>query len=153
MNLSVPMKYLFQLFLFFSILMYSCSPGGERNVATGASDGMRLNQYMVQGKQLFLAHCSNCHQREGQGIGKLYPPLNPSDFVDNHFEKTICIIKNGMEGEITVNGTVYNMVMPSNKHLSDLEIAEITTYIYNSWGRERGLIGVKQVTEILSGCK
>jgi hypothetical protein len=37
-------------------------------------------------------------------------------------------------------------------NLTDIEIAEITTYIYNTWTHERGLIDVKETTAILAAC-
>jgi cytochrome c551 len=36
--------------------------------------------------------------------------------------------------------------------LTDLEIAEITTYLYNSFGRSTGIVEVQQVTEVFRNC-
>ena len=113
---------------------------------------VKLEQYLMEGRNLYLANCSNCHQPEGQGLAKLYPPLHNSDFMRDNLEETICIIKNGLQGEIVVNGVSYNQVMPANPQLTNLEVAEITTYIYNHWGHERGLIGVLEVEKVLSNC-
>lgn len=113
----------------------------------------KFQQYYVQGEQLYLKNCSNCHQTDGKGLGLVYPPLNPSDFMDRNFEEVICLMKHGKEGEITVNGNSYHQPMPGNPLLTDLEIAEIATYIFNTWGHERGLIPVQQVTGLLSVCE
>jgi mono/diheme cytochrome c family protein len=72
--------------------------------------------------------------------------------MDDNFEEVICIIKYGRSGPLVVNGVEFNMEMKGNPQLTDLEIAEIATYLSNSWSRERGLIDVKQVTEILARC-
>ena len=61
-------------------------------------------------------------------------------------------MKNGRQGEMTVNGNVYNQPMKGIPALTELEIAEIATYIYNSWGRERGLISVNDAGKILQIC-
>lgn len=113
----------------------------------------KFQQYYVQGEQLYLKNCSNCHQADGKGLGLVYPPLNPSDYMDRNFEEVICQMKQGKEGEITVNGNVYHQPMPGNPLLTDLEIAEIATYIFNTWGHERGFISVQQVTGILKVCE
>ncbi|MBK5277798.1 MAG: cytochrome c [Bacteroidia bacterium] len=112
----------------------------------------KSDQYFVQGKVLYEVNCSNCHQKNGTGLGRLYPPIAKSDFLDNHFEEVICLIKNGKEGELIVNGTQYNMAMKGITKLTDLEIAEIVTYIYNAWGGQREAVEVKEVSSVLAGC-
>jgi mono/diheme cytochrome c family protein len=106
----------------------------------------------VQGQVLYEKHCSNCHQKNGQGLGRLYPPLALSDFLKNNVDKSMCIMKYGIQGEITVNGQSYNKTMPAIPSLTELEIAEIATYVGNSWGHEHGLIDVTKTAKILSTC-
>ena len=113
---------------------------------------MKFDQYYVQGEQLYIKNCSNCHQKEGTGLGLLYPPLKNSDYLVNNRNEVICLIKNGKSGELIVNGKSFNMVMPPMPSLTDLEIAEITTYIYNEWGNNQGLIDVNEVSAILAKC-
>ena len=112
----------------------------------------KLQQYVVQGEQLYIKHCSNCHQKSGEGLGLVYPPVNQSDFIDTHQEEVICLMRYGRQGELVVNGKVYNQAMPANPLLTDLEIAEIATYLYNNWGRNRGLLEVTAVTRALDAC-
>lgn len=110
-------------------------------------------QYYVQGEQLYVKHCSNCHQKTGKGLGRLYPPIANSDFVKNNFEQTLCLMKYGTQGAITVNTIEYNKPMPGVVSLTDLEVAEIATFIYNSWGDERGLIEVSKVAPVMQSCQ
>jgi cytochrome c551 len=113
----------------------------------------KFQQYYAQGEQLYIKNCSNCHQKKGGGLGLLYPPLNPSDYMDEHVAEVICLMKYGKEGEITVNGKKFNKPMKGNYSLTELEVAEIATYIYNTWGHEQGLIEIKQVNEALKKCQ
>jgi cytochrome c551 len=113
----------------------------------------KFNQYYVQGEKLYVKHCSNCHQADGTGLGRLYPPLNTSDYMQNNLGDVICLIRNGKTGELIVNGQQFNHAMPGVPSLSDLEIAEIATYIYNTWSHEGGIVEVKDVTAILADCK
>lgn len=102
---------------------------------------------------MYEKHCSNCHHKDGTGLGRVYPPLNTSDFMDNHYEEVICLIRFGKSGELFVNGKQFNQPMKGIPALSDLEIAEIATYIYNTWDHERGLLEVKEISKILDECK
>lgn len=72
--------------------------------------------------------------------------------MNDHYTDVICLIRNGISGEIKVNGAVYNQPMPGVATLTDLEVAEIATYIYNTWTHKRGLIEVTAVSPILSEC-
>lgn len=114
---------------------------------------IRLEQYVVQGKGLFTKHCSACHQDSGEGLASLYPPLKQSDYLLEDIPRAACIIKNGLVESIKVNGKPYSQMMPGLAHLTPLEIAEILTYITNSWGNEAGISGVKDVEKWLTSCK
>lgn len=129
--------------LFF--LMLSCNQSKTDN-------SNKFNNYFRQGEQLYTKHCSNCHQVDGTGLGRLYPPLKQSDYMNKNFERVICLMRNGIQGELVVNGVQYNQAMPGVPTLTDLEIAEIATYIYNAWGNEHGLIDVKEVEQISNTC-
>ncbi|HZB11599.1 MAG TPA: cytochrome c [Chryseolinea sp.] len=118
-----------------------------------SSDGSpKFQQYFVQGEQLYLRHCSNCHQKNGKGLGLIYPPLDSSDYMEKNFENVLCMMRHGKSGELIVNGESYNQSMPGVPTLSDLEIAEIATYIYNSWNHDKGIVDVKVTSKILSVC-
>ncbi len=61
-------------------------------------------------------------------------------------------MKYGLRGEIQVNGISFNQPMPGVSSLTELELAEISTYIYNSWGHERGLVKVMEMATLLDSC-
>ncbi len=131
------------------IFLFSCTPQSDNR----QDYSPKFQQYYVQGGILYQQYCSNCHQSNGKGLGRLYPPLDQSDFMDNNFEDVICIIKYGKQGSLLVNDIDYNMTMKSNPGLTELEVAEISTYIYNTWSHKKGLVDVMEVTEVLSTCK
>lgn len=140
-----PKTYLLSILVMF--LVACGSPEAQQK------DQLKISQYMIEGHRLFERHCENCHGGNGKGLGKLYPPLASADFMSDT-TRIICIIKNGLKGEIEVNGTKFNKEMPDNIKLTDLEIAEISTYIYNEWSvKEKRLISTKKVTASLNSCK
>src|SRR3954468_23010757 len=136
---SDTISFCFLLFAFYFLLL-SCTPSSEKNPNASSS---KFTQYYNQGEQLYQKNCSNCHQKNGTGLGRVYPPLQASDFVDKNFNEVICIMRNGKKGELIVNGKNFNQPMRGIPTLTDLEIAEIATYIYNTWGSQRGIIDVK----------
>lgn len=73
--------------------------------------------------------------------------------MDQHFEEVICIMRNGVRGELLVNGKKYNKEMKGIPSLTELEIAEIATYIYNSWEHQRGIIEIPIVESALKKCE
>ena len=119
----------------------------------GKNSSAKFKQYYVHGEQLYEKHCRNCHQADGSGLRRVYPPLNTSDYMKNNFDNVVCLIRYGKSGEIFVNGQEFNQPMHGVTGLTDIEIAEITTYIYNTWSHERGLLEVKDATAILAACK
>jgi cytochrome c551 len=114
--------------------------------ACSSAEQVKYEQYMIAGEQLYAKHCSNCHGSQGLGLANLYPPLSKSDFLQN-FNQTLCVIKNGAKGKMTVNGVEYDQIMPQNKQLYDLDIAQIATYMYTKWGNKNDLIVAEVVKE------
>ena len=85
------------------------------------------------GKQLFGTACAICHQPAGQGIPTRFPPLAASDFLNTDKRRTIEVVVNGLQGELVVNGRKFDSNMPKLP-LTDQEIANVLTYVYNSMG-------------------
>lgn len=137
-----------------SLLAIACGGGGESQKTTKepSRDRIRLRQYQVQGSKIYATYCANCHQQDGKGLASLYPPLDGSDYLMEDMARAACIIKNGQSKEIVVNGVTYNQMMPGNP-ITNLEVAEVLTYISNAWGNEGGLVGVKDVDKWLGECK
>ena len=151
------MKNLF-LLLSTVILFASCggnsskSDGSEASNKPASRDEIRLKQYKVEGAKIYATYCANCHQQDGKGLASLYPPLAASDYLLENLPRAACIIKNGQSKEIVVNGATYNQMMPGNP-ITNLEVAEVLTYIANTGGNEAGLVGVKDVDQWIDECE
>lgn len=124
-------------------------PSGTVETATAAAAAgtLTLEQQMGAGKTLFAGNCSTCHQAEGQGMPKIFPPLAGSDFLKDK-NAVIATVINGRSGPITVNGETYDSVMPPMSQLNDDEIAHILTFVYNSWGNPGGQITAADVAKV-----
>ena len=114
-----------------------------------SEEKIKLEQYYIGGKEVYELNCANCHQKDGKGLQSLYPPVAGSDYLKNK-DKVIYLIKNGLLGEILVNGKKFNQPMPANNQLTNLDIAEVVTYIYNEWNGETIITEVKEVEKVLN---
>lgn len=143
--------FLILLIVFFS----SCDPENKSNKYDHLDQRtkIRLKQYMAEGKRLYHLHCSNCHQTDGTGLARLYPPLKNSDYLFSNRRESICGIRNGQKGEIFVNGVSFNQEMPSNFVLTKLEIAEIATYIYTEFTDSVQIVTLSEVQIIVDSCR
>ena len=124
--------------------------------AAQAAGTLSKQQQIEAGSILFKGTCSVCHQESGQGLSNVFPPLAGSDFLKADPQRAIGIVLNGLNGPVTVNGTDFNSVMPPMSQLNDDEIANILTYVMNSWGNSGTAISsaqVKQAREATSRAK
>jgi nitrite reductase (NO-forming) len=92
------------------------------------------------GKMLFIANCSMCHQAEGQGIPGAFPPLAKSDFLanlsNNKRNELVELVLRGKTGKVTVNGSEYNGVMTPVAGLDDEKLATVLSWVSNAWGNK-----------------
>jgi nitrite reductase (NO-forming) len=100
---------------------------------------LTLPQQIKAGKEIFGKTCFACHQSEGQGIPTVFPPLAKSDYLNADSKRAINAVLHGLSGEVIVNGKKFNSVMTS-QNLTDEEIANTLTYIYNSWGNNKTVV-------------
>ena len=109
-----------------------------------------LAQKIASGKQIYTKTCFACHQANGEGIANAFPPLAKSDYLNADVDRAIGIVLRGKTGEITVNGKKYNSVM-TKQTLNDDEVADVMTYIYNSWGNKKTNVTVNKVQSVRNG--
>lgn len=148
------MKHVIALFLIFSTVLLSCTPDEKK----GRFDHLdkrtkiRLRQYLVEGQRLYGVHCANCHQLDGNGLARLYPPLRGSDYLLPNVSDVICGMRYGQKGEIFVNGVMFNQEMPGIPGITDLEVAEIATYVYTEFADSVKIFTLNEVNEIMKNC-
>jgi nitrite reductase (NO-forming) len=110
-------------------------------------------QQMDAGAVLFRGTCSTCHQDNGAGLPNVFPPLAKSDYMLSNKQRAIQIVLNGLSGPVKVNGAEYNSVMPPMSQLNDDEVANILTYVLNSWGNSDGTISAADVAKVRATTK
>ena len=100
---------------------------------------------MAIGQKIYNQYCMACHQSNGKGASGRFPPLNATDWVIGDKERLVHLILNGMEGEIEVNGEIYNGLMPQHSFLNDDQIANVLTYIRTNFGNQASALSSDEV--------
>jgi nitrite reductase (NO-forming) len=107
--------------------------GGFQGVKPPPGAPKSKTERIELGRRLFTSICVACHQPTGQGLPNVFPPLAGSDFLNADKTRAIKIVINGRQGELIVNGRKFNNSMPKFP-LGDDEIANVLTFVYNSFG-------------------
>ncbi|WP_345951834.1 cytochrome c [Mucilaginibacter sp. PAMB04274] len=135
------LKVIFVLLGAITALVYSCQ----------SEQKLEFMRYYTSGQQLYKTRCQNCHGPQGEGLAALIPPLTDSLFLKNNRSKLACYVKNGLKLPILVNSKAYNGQMPP-ANLTPVEIAQVLTYVQNSFGNNQGLHSIEQVNKDLNNC-
>jgi nitrite reductase (NO-forming) len=113
-----------------------------KNAASGT---LTLQDQVQAGQALFAGTCSVCHQGNGAGLAGVFPPLAKSDYLAADKDRAMRVVLQGLSGKVTVNAKEYNSVMPPMNQLNDDEVANILTYVLNSWGNPGGQVSTSEV--------
>jgi len=113
---------------------------------------LNFKRYYSSGQVIYQTRCQNCHGNNGEGLGALIPPLSDSVSLKTRLHSLACFVKNGLKHPITSNGKTYSQPMPAQNDLSSIEIAQVLTYVNNSFNNKLGLIDVQQVNNDLQKC-
>ena len=111
---------------------------------TDTTKSLSKDEQIAQGKNVFESNCLACHQANGEGVPNAFPPLAKSDFLNADHNRAINILLHGRSGPITVNGKNFDSVMPAIA-LNSGQIANVLTYVINSFGNNGGQITPAQV--------
>lgn len=106
-----------------------------------------------QGKIMYENFCVNCHMEDGSGLTGNIPPLAGADYLTTNADDLACLIRYGIEGEITVNGQKYTTPMKGIPQLKDVEIANIINYMNHEWGNDNGYTSIQDVQRQLETCE
>ncbi|MEO5891323.1 MAG: PVC-type heme-binding CxxCH protein [Ferruginibacter sp.] len=97
-------------------------------------------------------YCITCHQPDGKGLEAAgFPPLTGSKWVLGSDERLIKIVLKGVYGPIEVNGKKYPGQVPMTPFgglLKDEELADVLTYIRNSFGNNAPPVSADKVKQV-----
>ena len=106
-------------------------------------------QNMANGKKIYELRCLVCHQADGGGVPNMNAPLDgASNVVGNDIARMVKIIRNGYNERVALDGFYYSNAMTANPDLKDADIADVLTYIRNSWSNKASKVTLAQVQKV-----
>ena len=109
---------------------------------------------LARGRQVYELLCQACHMPDGRGMGTALPPLAGADYLLADRTRAIGVVLHGLSGPITVNGLGYNAAMPAlGTMLSDQQVADVLTYVTNTWGNTGDAFTAAQVRAVRGGTR
>ena len=131
---------------------FAAAGGGDPRPG-GAGAGAALDPFAMAMKKgsSGYAVCGGCHQGNGGGLPGQFPPLAKSDYVLGGTERLIRIVQHGLTGPVTVNGQGFNTpggMQPFGATMSSQDLANVLTFVRNSWGNEASMITKEMVQKV-----
>lgn len=106
-------------------------------------------QNLSNGEKIYKTRCLACHQADGGGVPNMNAPLDgSSNVVGPNIARLIKIVKNGFNERVPLDGFYYSNAMTPNPDLKDQDIADVLSFIRNSWSNKATKITVVQVQQL-----
>jgi mono/diheme cytochrome c family protein len=99
---------------------------------------------MESGSKIYSGRCASCHQSDGLGSSNTNFPLNGVDISGDKI-KLIAVVIKGKSTQKEVNGKVDQKIMPPNPDIRNQDIADVLTYIRNSFGNKASSVKESEV--------
>ena len=106
-------------------------------------DGLAAS--VKRGKLVYEQTCLACNQADGSGVPRLNPPLIKTKWVLGDKNTLINIVLKGLNEEIEVDGETYQNAMPPHNFLTDQQIADVLTFVRNSFTNKASAVTVAEV--------
>ena len=104
-------------------------------------------EQMARGEKIYRGACIACHEEDGSGAPRIYPPLpGNANLQSADPTSTLRIILDGAQS-VTTPRAPNKGSMPAYPKLSDQEIADVATYIRNAWGNAAPAVTPEQVAK------
>ncbi len=115
--------------------------------ASGPRPGDRTGDVESVGARVYRSFCAQCHQSDGKGVGNIFPRLagNPSVLSDDA-TSLIRLVVQGGRGPRTPIGPAPQMMPAFNNTLTDVQMAQVLTYVRQSWGNIARPVTTNDVT-------
>lgn len=107
---------------------------------------------MEEGKKVYDTNCLGCHMDNGMGVPRMNPALVNSPYVMGHPNSLIELVLRGSEF-FGATKRSYNNQMASFHALSDAEIANLLTYIRNTYAKTGDEVNADDVKKVRANLK
>jgi mono/diheme cytochrome c family protein len=103
---------------------------------------------MAAGEKLYNGACIACHEDDGSGAPRVYPPLpDNANLQSADASSTLRIILDGAQTVTTPRAPNKGSMPGYAAKMTDQQIADVTNYIRNAWGNAAPLVTADQVAK------
>jgi mono/diheme cytochrome c family protein len=132
--------------------MIRASAGGEapadRAAVTPVSGAAPADARVASGQKVYARHCLTCHQSDGYGVPNLQPAIVGGTWVAGDPRALAMFVMTGGFDSAGRKESDSHNVMPSFRHLSDGELADLLTYIRQRFGNGASPVAASEVAEV-----
>jgi mono/diheme cytochrome c family protein len=107
-----------------------------------------INASIARGELVYKKACLSCHMIDGGGVPHLNPPLAQTAYVLGDKSKIIYIVLHGMTDRIPIEDDYYSNNMAAHTDLNNQQIADVLTYVRNSFGNKASAVTVAEVKAV-----
>ncbi|WP_242691590.1 c-type cytochrome [Desertivirga arenae] len=140
-------KILYSGLLFIAFFALKTVTAQTKKPLAKPSATTNINASIQRGKAVYATLCVACHQVDGGGVPNLNPPLIKTSYVLGDKKRLINILLNGMQG-VDIDGETYSNVMPPVSQFSNQQIADVLTYVRNSFGNKASAVTLTEVNSL-----
>jgi len=126
---------------------------GKDSVKENPLQSSTLQKSKAAGEKVYKKFCISCHQADGGGVPHLTPPLINTSYVLGDKETMIKILLNGLKNVDIDEESYSNPMPPLGSVLKDQQIADVLTYVRNTFGNKAAVVTVAEVKEVRSKIK
>jgi mono/diheme cytochrome c family protein len=108
---------------------------------------------LTRGAVVYKNVCITCHQADGGGVPNMNPPLIKTQYVLGDKARLAHIVLAGLAEPIEIDGDEYKQHMPAQAYLTDQQVADVLTYVRNSFGNKASAVQVAEVKAVRATLK
>lgn len=124
-----------------AVYLKSLPPGRPEAAVTAPPEAT-----MKAGAEIYAHQCIACHEADGSGAPRIYPPLPGNALLQSADpSSTLRVILDGAQTMTTPRAPNTGSMPAYARQLSDQQVADIANYIRNSWGNAAALVTAEQV--------
>ncbi|MEO5650283.1 MAG: PQQ-dependent sugar dehydrogenase [Ginsengibacter sp.] len=115
------------------------------DVADAASGRVSLPESSSPGNTIYTNYCASCHKKDGSGVAGTFPALRNNQYVTGEKRLLTKIVLKGSVALPIKNQYEKSEKMPAFNFLNDQQIADVLTYIRQTWGNHADSISNEEV--------
>ncbi len=109
---------------------------------------IKVDEALLAGKVVYDNYCLSCHMSNGLGAPGMNPPLAGTDWVLGDKDRLIKVVLQGLSEPVEIQGEIYQNIMASHSFLSDQHVADVLTFVRQSFGNDASEIKPEDVRKV-----